>query len=403
MGTFYETIPKNLVAWILQQKVFWIASAPLSASGHVNVSPKGGQYFGVVDERTFWYIDLTGSGVETLSHLHEPGNGRITVLFNAFSGAPKIVRLWGHGEVLEYGTADFQAFVKKHEVNPIAGTRAVVLVHIHQVGSSCGFSMPLYDFQAFRTTLNDFFEKRVASEEAGKREDGIERYLRPPWILLFYPLLSSPLLSSPLFSSPLRSAPLLSSLPSDRAPRYWAYKNSLSMDLLPGLQRGLETGKREAVKPITKMVGPLAPRAGPRRRRRDGERSRVVAMLVLAFGAGALVQACFMSSMGKGGCGGVPEQQGGSGIKIQQREGRETMSTHVNEVSRGACFSIVISSLRVTGAPAQRALPLLSTPAEIHAPRHSQFSRARSLYRAQRRITAERRAGTGSYVYSLQS
>ncbi|KAK6579596.1 hypothetical protein PZA11_007832 [Diplocarpon coronariae] len=204
--------------------------------------------------------DLTGSGVETLSHLHEPGNGRITVLFNAFSGAPKIVRLWGHGEVLEYGTADFQAFVKKHEVNPIAGTRAVVLVHIHQVGSSCGFSMPLYDFQAFRTTLNDFFEKRVASEEAGKREDGIERY--------------------------------------------WAYKNSLSMDLLPGLQRGLETGKREAVKPITKMVGPLAPRAGPRRRRRDGERSRVVAMLVLAFGAGALVQACFMSSMGKGGCGG---------------------------------------------------------------------------------------------------
>ena len=82
---------------IPEQKVVYIASAPLSASGHVNVSPKGGQYFGIVDERTFWYMDLTGSGIETTSHLNEPGNGRITVMFNAFEGPPKIVRLWGKG------------------------------------------------------------------------------------------------------------------------------------------------------------------------------------------------------------------------------------------------------------------------------------------------------------------
>lgn len=99
MGAFYETIPKSTIQWIIEQKVFWVATAPLSAAGHVNVSPKGGQYFGVIDEKTFWYMDLTGSGNETLSHLLEPNNGRITVQFNAFEGPPKIVRLWGNGKL----------------------------------------------------------------------------------------------------------------------------------------------------------------------------------------------------------------------------------------------------------------------------------------------------------------
>jgi len=137
------------------------------------------------------------------------------VLFNAFEGAPQIVRLWGKGEVLEYGTWKFDAFVGENMVDAIAGTRAVVLVHIHQVGSSCGFSMPFFDFRAFRPTLNEFFEKRVAAEERGNKKDGIERY--------------------------------------------WAFKNARSMDGLPGMQRGVETGKKEKIKPIKKMVGPLAP------------------------------------------------------------------------------------------------------------------------------------------------
>jgi len=98
MGVFYEAIPKSLIEWIREQKVFWVATAPLSGSGHVNVSPKGGKYFGVIDEKTFWYQDLSGSGNETIAHLLEPRNGRITIMFNAFDGAPKIVRLWGKGE-----------------------------------------------------------------------------------------------------------------------------------------------------------------------------------------------------------------------------------------------------------------------------------------------------------------
>lgn len=98
MGAFYETIPESMIDWILKQKMFWVATAPLSASGHVNVSPKGGEYFGVLDNRTFWYMELTGSGSETVAHLHEPGNGRITIMLNAFDGPPRIVRLWGKGK-----------------------------------------------------------------------------------------------------------------------------------------------------------------------------------------------------------------------------------------------------------------------------------------------------------------
>lgn len=133
MGVFYETLPPALVPWLVAQKVFWIASAPLSGDGHVNVSPKGisdkgGPFFGVIREskdgkrvlqsdskgegeeeeksggdkvviRKFWYMDLTGSGIETTSHLHEPGNGRITVMFNAFDGPPRILRIFGKGEL----------------------------------------------------------------------------------------------------------------------------------------------------------------------------------------------------------------------------------------------------------------------------------------------------------------
>jgi len=155
-----------------------------------------------------------GSGVETLSHLLEPNNGRITVLLNAFEGPPRIVRLWGHGRPLEYGSKEFMEFVAKNDVKTIPGTRAVIVVDIHQVGTSCGFSMPFYDFKDFRTTLNEFFVKRVAAEEAGNKKDGIERY--------------------------------------------WAYKNSESIDGLPGMRRGVETAKREKVEPIKKLVGAAA-------------------------------------------------------------------------------------------------------------------------------------------------
>ncbi|EMC96671.1 hypothetical protein BAUCODRAFT_57857, partial [Baudoinia panamericana UAMH 10762] len=237
MGVFYESIPKSMFDWILAQKAFWVATAPLSGAGHVNVSPKGGQYFGVIDERTFWYMDLSGSGCETISHLLEPGNGRITIMFNAFEGAPRILRLWGYGRVLENGTGGFSAFVDHHKVQTIPGTRTIIVVDIHQVGSSCGFSVPYYDFKDYRPILNDFFEKKEARFNAGKTEDSMDRY--------------------------------------------WAYKNAWSMDGLPGMRRGLDAAKTEGVAPIVKMVGPLA--AKHSRNRQSVEVSYVMLIAVAAF------------------------------------------------------------------------------------------------------------------------
>lgn len=215
MGAFYETIPKSLFEWILNQKIFWVATAPLSASGHVNISPKGGAHFGVLDERTFWYMDLTGSGSETIAHLYEPGNGRITVMFNAFEGPPRILRIFGHGRVLESGTQGYEDFRKKHDVVVIPGSRAIVLVDVHQVGTSCGFSVPLYEFKDFRTTLDEYFARKDTKFREGNEKESM--------------------------------------------PRYWALKNSWSMDGLPALHIAQKTRKEEGINPLKKMVGPLAP------------------------------------------------------------------------------------------------------------------------------------------------
>lgn len=216
MGAFYETIPQSLTQWILQQKMFCVATAPLSPSGHVNISPKGGARFGLLDERTFWYLDLTGSGSETIAHLYEPGNGRITVMFSAFEGAPRILRLFGRGRVLEGDTGEFGEFAKKHDVELVPGSRAVVLVDIHQVGTSCGYSVPCYEFKEFRTVLDEHFARMDAKFKQGDEKQSI--------------------------------------------PRYWALKNSWSMDGLPAMNVAQKIQKEERLKPVKKMVGPLAPR-----------------------------------------------------------------------------------------------------------------------------------------------
>ncbi|OQO01407.1 hypothetical protein B0A48_12962 [Cryoendolithus antarcticus] len=218
MGQFYEEIPKSMIPWIKAQKMFWVASAPLSGKGHVNVSPKGGDdYFGVLDTKTFWYHELTGSGNETVSHIYEPGNNRVTILMNAFEGPPRIMRLFGHGRVLEASTPAFEAFVKEHKIDCIPGTRSIILIDIHQVGTSCGFSVPYYDFKEHRPILNDFFKKKAEKEAAGNKAESL--------------------------------------------PKYWASKNAWSMDGLPGTHNAQKTMKSDGITPLKKMVGPLAPTA----------------------------------------------------------------------------------------------------------------------------------------------
>ena len=175
MGMYYEAVPDSLMEWILKQKMFWVTTAPLSSSGHINVSPKGGEYFGLLDNKTFWYMELTGSGSETLAHLYEPRNGRITVMFNSFEGPPRILRLWGKGRVYESGTGEFDSFISKHDVKTIPGTRSIIVVDVHQVGSSCGFSVPYYEFKGHRQVLNDHFRKKEERYKAGSAKDRLDR------------------------------------------------------------------------------------------------------------------------------------------------------------------------------------------------------------------------------------
>ncbi|KAL2132988.1 hypothetical protein VTI74DRAFT_3058 [Chaetomium olivicolor] len=238
MGQFFETIPEHLMRWILEQKMFWVATAPLSPTGHVNVSPKGGLYFGLLDDKTFWYMDLSGSGNETISHLYEPGNGRITVMFSSFEGSPRIVRLFGYGSIYERGTQRFDEFVKKHDVQVIPSSRSIIIVQLHQVASSCGYSVPFYEFKSFRSTLNEVFAKRVENFEQGKSSQSLERY--------------------------------------------WALKNSYSVDGLPGMEIGYKTMKKEHITPIQKMVGPNAPR-GYHNGRRFGVWSLVLVAMLSAL------------------------------------------------------------------------------------------------------------------------
>lgn len=175
MGVYYETIPDSLKPWILDQKMLFVGTAPLSSDGHINISPKGGKQFGIVSPTQFWYLDLTGSGVETHAHLHEPQNGRICVMFVAYTGPPRIVRIWGTGRAVENGTPEWDVFVRENKVNTIPGSRSIILVDVHQCATSCGFSVPTYEWTGWRTTLDDFFAKKEKKYLEGQEGESIDR------------------------------------------------------------------------------------------------------------------------------------------------------------------------------------------------------------------------------------
>jgi len=155
--------------------MFWVASAPLTADGHVNVSPKGFEgTFHIVNSRQVWYEDMSGSGVETISHLKE--NRRITILFHAFEGPPRIARLFGTGTVHEFGTPEYEKLLPVDVRQP--GSRAVIMIDVHKVGTSCGFSIPFYTYKAPRMLLH-----RIAAKKEGadiRAEATCPEALEPP-------------------------------------------------------------------------------------------------------------------------------------------------------------------------------------------------------------------------------
>ena len=150
MSKQYENIDSELASWIAGQRMFFVATAPLSGDGHINLSPKGGDAFRVLGPLEVVYQDYTGSGVETAAHIRE--NGRIVVMFCAFDGSPKILRLHGHGTVLTPGAARFAEVESLFPANP--GTRAFIHVAVTRVVDSCGWAVPVYDFRCHRDTLD---------------------------------------------------------------------------------------------------------------------------------------------------------------------------------------------------------------------------------------------------------
>lgn len=157
MGRMYDVIDDRLRGWLEDQPVFFVATAPLASDGLLNCSPKGlTGTFRVVGERRVAYLDLTGSGIETVAHLRE--NGRIVLMFCAFDGPPRIVRLHGRGELVLPGAPGFDDLLDGFSEHP--GVRSIVVVDVVRISDSCGYAVPQLTYAADRDILDRSAEKR---------------------------------------------------------------------------------------------------------------------------------------------------------------------------------------------------------------------------------------------------
>ncbi len=164
MGKVYESISDELRTWIEAQHVFFVATAPLSAEGHVNISPKGRDSFRVLSPLKVAYLDLTGSGNETSAHLHE--NGRVTFMFCAFDGPPRVLRLYGTGRTVLPDTPEWDELIG--HFTPALGMRQIIVCDVSRVSTACGYAVPLMDFVEERDTLTKWAET--------KGDDGLVAY-----------------------------------------------------------------------------------------------------------------------------------------------------------------------------------------------------------------------------------
>ena len=152
MGRQFDTIDEHLATWIARRELFFVGTAPLAADGHPNVSPKGPiGSLRVLGPTTVAYLDVYGSGAETIAHLRE--NGRIVVMLCAFSGPPRIVRLHGRGDVLRAGDEDFDDLLAQAafaEPSIPEARRAIVRVEVTRIADSCGYGVPLMAYEGER-------------------------------------------------------------------------------------------------------------------------------------------------------------------------------------------------------------------------------------------------------------
>jgi hypothetical protein len=164
MAKAYQELNETLRDFIAEQKIFFTATAP--QEGRINLSPKGMDTFCYLGPKQVAYLDLTGSGNETAAHLNQ--NGRMTMMFCSFSQKPLILRLYGHGRVINQNSPEWPELYARFD--PLPGVRQIILLEIDLVQTSCGYGVPLYEFQGERDTLRRFAE--------AKGEAGLETYRR---------------------------------------------------------------------------------------------------------------------------------------------------------------------------------------------------------------------------------
>lgn len=166
MGKLYNSIKPAHKKFIEDQHIFFVSTAPLSADGHINLSPKGLDCFRVLSETKVAYMDLISSGNETSAHTLE--NGRITFMFCSFEGSPNILRLYGKGFTVLPGTSEWELYFPHFKLYP--STRQIIVADINLVQTSCGFGVPLFDYAGERDIHFDWAEQ--------KGEDGLLDYIR---------------------------------------------------------------------------------------------------------------------------------------------------------------------------------------------------------------------------------
>ena len=158
MGKVYEGISGELSAWVAKQPMFFVGTAPFAASGHVNISPKGLDTLRIVGPDRVAYLDLTGSGAETIAHVRE--NGRIVIMFCAFSGPPKIVRFHGRARIVTPQSKDWSGLRELFAAH--MGARAIIDVAVTRVSDSCGYGVPSFGPATQREALDLWTKKRGA-------------------------------------------------------------------------------------------------------------------------------------------------------------------------------------------------------------------------------------------------
>jgi hypothetical protein len=165
MSKVYERIDGRLRSFIEQQPVFFVATAPLAGDGRVNVSPKGRSgSLAVLGPHAVAYLDFGGSHAETLAHLRE--NGRITVMWCAFTGPPSIVRVHGRGEPVFRDDERWAGLIRCFADADAPGVRAIVVVTAELITDTCGFAVPFMDYQGERTLHSDYFGRKTDEQFA---------------------------------------------------------------------------------------------------------------------------------------------------------------------------------------------------------------------------------------------